>query len=164
MKISFASPQAVSLQSVANLTLGLLSNPYILVVLPSRGLASLSRVCRAPQGLFIWFSFHSNCQRSAAALSNSLKCFSSVPNNWPDVGIWPLLHLPHPLRCRASSARSPPLFLFLSLSFWALGGYIYIPFLWSETSVSFQLAFCKMFCIWGCIPDASVERDVLHIH
>ena len=45
MKIfSFASPQAVSLLSVSNLTLGLLSNPYILAELPSRGLASLSRV------------------------------------------------------------------------------------------------------------------------
>ena len=30
------------------------------------------------QGLSVWFSFYSDCHRSAAALSNSLKCFSTV--------------------------------------------------------------------------------------
>ena len=39
------------------------------------------------QGLSVWFSLHSDCRRSAVALSHSLKCFSSVPNNCPDVGI-----------------------------------------------------------------------------
>ncbi|XP_065793192.1 complement factor H-like [Muntiacus reevesi] len=27
-----------------------------------------------------------------------------------------------------------------------------------------QLAFRKIFCVWRCIPDVSVERDVLHVH
>ena len=30
------------------------------------------------QGLSVWFSFYSDCHRSAVALSNSLKCFSTV--------------------------------------------------------------------------------------
>ena len=25
------------------------------------------------------------------------------------------------------------------------------------------MVFCKIFCVWRCIPDAYVERDVLHI-
>ena len=40
------------------------------------------------QSLSAWFSFHSDCHRSAAALSNSLKSFSTVPNNCLNVGIW----------------------------------------------------------------------------
>ena len=39
------------------------------------------------QGLSVWFSLHLDCHRSAVALSHSLKCFSSVPNNCPDVGM-----------------------------------------------------------------------------
>ena len=27
-----------------------------------------------------------------------------------------------------------------------------------------QLVFCKIFCVWRCIPDVSMERDVLHVH
>ena len=39
-----------------------------------------------------------------------------------------------------------------------------IPFRWSGTPASSQLMLCKIFCIWRCIPDASMERDVLHFH
>ena len=58
------------------------------------------------QGLSVRFSLHSACQRSAAALSNSLKCFSSVPNNFPDVEIWSLVQFPNPSGCRSSPAHS----------------------------------------------------------
>ena len=34
----------------------------------------------------------------------------------------------------------------------------YVLFHWSGTPVHSQLAFCMHFCVWGCIPDASVER------
>ena len=27
-----------------------------------------------------------------------------------------------------------------------------------------QLVFCMCFCVWRCIPDVSVEREVCHIH
>ena len=39
------------------------------------------------QGLFVLSSLHLACHGSAASLSNSLKCFPTVPNNCPDVGI-----------------------------------------------------------------------------
>ena len=61
----------------------------------SQELHFLRDLCPCPgyvglwQGLSVWFSFHSNCHRSAASLSNSLKCFSSVPNNCPGLGTDP---------------------------------------------------------------------------
>ena len=39
---------------------------------------------------------------------------------------------------------------------------LYIIFLWSGTPVSSQLLFCTHFCVWRCILDVSVERNVLH--
>ena len=41
---------------------------------------------------------------------------------------------------------------------------LYIPFYWSGTPVHSQLVFCMHFCVWRCIPDVSVERDLLHVH
>ena len=37
-------------------------------------------------------------------------------------------------------------------------------FRWSGPPVCSQLVFCMHFCVWRCIPDISVERDVLHVH
>ena len=37
------------------------------------------------------------------------------------------------------------------------------PFWCPRSSVSVQLVFCENCCIYRCIPDASVERDELHI-
>ena len=41
---------------------------------------------------------------------------------------------------------------------------LYILFLWSGTPVHSQLVFCIHFCVGRCIPDVSVERDVLSVH
>ena len=41
---------------------------------------------------------------------------------------------------------------------------LYILFFWSDTPVYSQLVFCMHFCVWRCIPDGSMERDVLHVH
>ena len=41
---------------------------------------------------------------------------------------------------------------------------LYIFFQWSGTPVLSQLVFCKHFCVWRCIPDVSMEKDVLHVH
>ena len=40
----------------------------------------------------------------------------------------------------------------------------YILFHWSGTPVRSQLVFCMHFCVWRCIPEVSVERDVLQVH
>ena len=41
---------------------------------------------------------------------------------------------------------------------------LYILFHRSGTPVGSQLVFHMHFCVWRCIPDVSVERDVLHVH
>ena len=41
---------------------------------------------------------------------------------------------------------------------------LYILFWWSGTPVSSQLVFCMHFCVSRCIPDVSMQRDVLHVH
>ena len=48
-------------------------------------------------------------------------------------------------------------------SYWVLCGSIY-SFLLTDTPVCPQLVFRMHFCVWRCIPDVSVEKDVLHIH
>ena len=35
---------------------------------------------------------------------------------------------------------------------------------WSGTLVHAQLVFCMHFCVWRCIPDVSMERDILHVY
>lgn len=41
---------------------------------------------------------------------------------------------------------------------------LYTPFQWSGTPASSQMVFCEIFCIRRYIPDASMEKEVLHIH
>ena len=41
---------------------------------------------------------------------------------------------------------------------------LYILFCWSGTPVCSQRVFCMHFCVWRCVPDVSVERDILHVH
>ena len=94
-----SSPWAVSPQSTEGLSLRFLYNPYS----PSPRQCALGCLCPCPryivlwQGLSVWFLPLSGCHRSAAALSNSLKCFFSIENNCPGVAICPLLQFPHPL-------------------------------------------------------------------
>ena len=92
---SLTSPQSVSPQSTAALALGLLHNPQISapslcaflgICVPVRGMYGISKDClilipfRLPQ---------------ISCFTLSLKCFSSDSDNCPDVGIGPLLQLPH---------------------------------------------------------------------
>ena len=41
---------------------------------------------------------------------------------------------------------------------------LYSPFWSPGSSASFQPVFCENCCIYRCIPNASVERDELHVH
>ena len=92
----------------------------------------------------------------------SLKCFSSDSDNCPDVGIRPQLQFPHPLRAR-------PVLLTLLFSPQVPSSYRVLrgsinSFPLVSTPVRSQLVFCMHFCVWRCIPDVTVEREVLHIH
>ena len=91
-------------------------------------------------------------------LSNSLKCFTSVPNSCPDVGIWPLLQVQ--IQSYSLSFFSPASFL-CSTEFCII---LYILFWWRGTPACSQLVFCRIFSVWRYIPDAFMERDELHIH
>ena len=126
----------------------------------------LGDVCPCPeyiwlqQGLFVWLSFHLDCHRSAASLSNSLKCFTSSHTVVLMWGIWPLLQFLYPPEV------NPVLLSFFLPSFLCPIEFcivLYILFWWSGTPVHSQLVSCKIFCVWRCIPDVSMERDVLHI-
>ena len=92
----------------------------------------------------------------------SLKCFSSDSDSCPDVGIGSLLQFPHP-------PRAGPVLLTLlfpslvPLSYRVLCGCIY-SFPLDSTLVCSQLVFRMHFCVWRCIPDVSMEREVLHVH
>ena len=92
----------------------------------------------------------------------SLKCFSSDPDSCPDVGMGLLPQFPHP-------PRAGPVLLTLLFSPWffhppefCVG--LYILFHWSDPPVHSQLVLCMHVCVWRCIPDVPVERDVLHVH
>ena len=69
--------------------------------------------------LSVSFSLHSDCYRSPS-LSNSLKCFPSVPTSCSDVGISTLVQLPKPPGadwfCSLSSSVSLPSFILPSFA------------------------------------------------
>ena len=159
---SFTSPRPVSPQSAAALPWDCSRIPKLQLpaTAPSRGPVSLSRVCMSAART-VWFSFHLDCRRSAISLSalnvspltqtvapvwGSDPCFSS-PTSWGQVqSYW-------------HSWFSP--WLLCPIEFCVV---LYILFLWSGPPDHSQLLFCMHFCVWRCVPDVSVERDVLHVH
>ena len=86
--------------------------------------------------------------------------------SYPDVGIRPLLQFPYlpkagPVLLKRWKNRGL-FFPLVPLTKFCM--VLYILFRWSSTPVCSQLVFCMHFCVWRCIPNVSVERDVLHIH
>ena len=127
---------------------------------PSRGSTFLSRVCTAVART-VWFSFRLGCHRPAVALA-ALNV-SPDSDNCPDVGVRPLHQFSHLLRA------GPVLLTLLFFPLVPLSSQfcmgLCILLCWSGTPVSFQPVFCMHFCVWRCIPDISMERDVrLHVH
>ena len=112
----------------------------------SRGLVSLSWICRAAAKI-VWFSFHSDCRRSAAALSSSLKCFSFVPIA-PMWGSDPCFSSLIP-GCRAVLPLSFPSFVLLS-------------FAWVCTFLSGDQGF--LLVLSWCFVRSSVSEGVILMH
>ena len=90
----------------------------------------------------------------------SLKCFSSNPSNCPNVGLDPCFISP---TCWVKVQSNYPVFLsrsfilptFVWLYIFFSGGQVLLPALsWCSASIPVR----------RCIPDVSVERDVLHVH
>ena len=138
-------PLNTSWQSTAAPTLGLLHNPQISapslcaflgICVPVRGMYGISKDClilipfRLPQ---------------ISCFTLSLKSFSSESDNCPDVGIGPLLQLPHWPRAGPVllTLLFPPCFLPLTEFCMVL----HVIYHWSGTPVCSQLVFCMHFCV-----------------
>ena len=63
-------------------------------------------------------------------------------------------------RCSPTSTPGFPTSSFVLSSF----VWFYIFFPTGQVLVCSQLLFCMHFCVWRCIPDISMERDVLYIY
>ena len=113
----------------------------------SRGLVSLSWVCRAVAKIVcvVVIPF---CHRPAAALSSSLKFFSSVPNNSPVWGSDPA-SAPPPLGAGAVLLLSSPSFVLLS-------------FAWVCTFLSGGQRF--LLVLSWCSARSSVSKGVIQVH
>ena len=105
----------------------------------TRGPVSLFGVHRAVVQI-VWFSLYSDHHRSAASLSNSLKCLRFVPNYCFTVGISPLLQFLHPqvqVQFHSLSSFSIPCFNLTSFA------WIYI-FLSSSQGRLATLSWCSV--------------------
>ena len=143
---SLTTPQSVALQST-------IPRRQLPATSPSRAPVSLSRVYMAVVRT-VWFSFHIGCTDQ---LFHSRPYFSSDSDNCPDVRVGPLLKYPHPLR--AGPVQLTLLFPHQFLHPAEFCMLLYILVHWSRTLVHSQLEFCIHFCVWRCIPDASLERE-----
>ena len=106
----------------------------------------------------VWFSIPFKLPQ-ISCFTLSLKCFSSDSDNCPNVGIRHLLQFPN-------SSRVGPVLLSLLFfplvpsSYQVLCGSIFF----SAGQLLLSTLVCMHFCVWMCIPDVSMEGDVLHIH
>ena len=89
----------------------------------------------------------------------SLKRFSSDSDSCPSMGIGPLLQFPHP----PETGPVPLTLLFFPPSSFVLlsSACFYILF---PSGQVLLLDLSMHFRVWRCIPDVSMEREVLHIH
>ena len=129
----------------------------------SRGLASLSGVCMAgPRIVCVVLTPFSLSWICCFTLQQP-QVLPHCPKQLPRCGdLTPASVLPPP-RCRSSPAHSLSFFpsLLCPTEFCVV---LYILFHWSGTLACSQLVFHKIFCVLRCVPDVSIEREVLHIH
>ena len=122
----------------------------------SRGPASLPGLCMA-EARTVWFSFHLGCHRSAASLSalTVSPLTQTIALMWKSVS--------PPTKGKSSPTNipvSPP-------SSFVLPSFVWFQILFSIGQVLLSaLSWCSACTsvVWRCIPDISVEKDVLHIH
>ena len=92
----------------------------------------------------------------------SLKCFSSDSDSCSSVGIGHLLQFPHPPRA-GPVLVTLQVFPLVPSSYRVLRGSVYsFPLVRYSCPLSAGVAHARL-CV-RCIPDVSVERDVLHVH
>ena len=161
---SLRCPQTVSPQLAAALTLWLPSNPYTPApaAVLSRGLVSLSGVYKAGERIVHVILIPFRLSQISSYTLQKPQMLPLFPKQLPQCrDLTPASGPPPP---RASPGLLA-LFFFslLPSSYRVLCGTIYY-FLVVRCSACSQMIFCRIFCVWRCIPDVSMERDVLHIH
>ena len=112
---------AVSMQSIAGLTLRLLHNLYAPASIDCAFQGTHIPVAAAKIVCVILISFRLS---QIICFTLSLKCFPFVPNNCPNVAIWTSASVPSPTKGRSSPTNSP-LFLLFPSSYRPLHGSIY---------------------------------------
>ena len=102
-------------------------------------------------GWSVWFSLHSECHRAAASLSDSQKCFPSVPTDCPGCrGISPAS------ASQPSAAGLVPLSLLLS-------SFLHPTDLCVDPHISFQLSWTSDDISW-CFMRTAASVDVFLMH
>ena len=108
----------------------------------------------------VWFSFHLGCHRSAVSLSdlNVSPLAQTIAPMW---GLDPCFSSPTGQRSSPTNTPVYPPSCFILRSFaWF---YIFLPLVRYSCPLSAGILHMH-FCVWRCIPDVSMERDVLYIH
>ena len=127
--------------------------------MPSRGLASLSRV-HMDRAKTVWFLLHLHCHRSVVSLS-ALNV-SHLIDNCPDVEIRPLLQFSHLLR--AGPVLQTLLFFPLLPSFYRLLCRSIYSFPLVRYTCLLSAGVLHAFLCLRVYSYVSMERDVLHVH
>ena len=112
----------------------------------SQPLHLLGDLCTCPGYIWLWQGLsyaHSIWLPQICCFTLSLKCFSSDSDDYPDVGVGPVLQFPHLLR------GGPVLLtlLFFPLVPTEFCMVVCIFFYWSGTPVHSQLVLCMHFCV-----------------
>ena len=142
---------------------------------PPQSLNSSSQLLCLPgdqhQGMYVcskdWLIlFHLGCHRSEVPLS-ALNVSPLTQTTAPMCGDRIPASVFQPTKGRSSPTNTlvsitPPPTQFLHPTEFSV--VLYILFHRSGTPIHPQLVSCMHFCVWRCIPDVSMERDVLHLH
>ena len=110
--------------------------------------------------LFVWFSLLSDCHKKllhSPTVSNASPGSQTIALMWGSHSCFSSFTLR--VQVQSHSLFFPS---FLHPTEYCMG--LYISFWWSGTPTSSWLVLCEILCIWRCIADASMEREVLHIH
>ena len=117
---------------------------------------------RTPSFVTLPLELSSGFTPLSACVSSTGVCSNASLLSWSiDLmgGSLPCLCSPIP-GCRSGPIHSPPHSPSFPSTYWFVPGSIY-SFSVIRDSTNSQLVLCENFCICGCIPDASMERDCI---
>ena len=162
---SLRSPRAISPQSIADLALGLLSNLFAPAPCPY----AFQGTCIPVQGTYScsedWLcdshSIHTVTDQllHSPVASNVSLLSQTVAQMWGSDLCFSSSSPQGQIQSYSLSSFSP---YFLHPT--KICVVLYFIFLWSGAPDCSQMVFCRIFCVWRYIPDASMDRDIHHTH